>query len=196
MLDPSSDDIIIGGTTGKLKRRTNPNLKNRFALKRPGGLMGVPSWYYAQSNNYWPYSQYYSSWDPYWSRNGLQESHPYLSQFSPESSLAHHYGYQSLDELTQGGEYYPSSQLASTRYPFPSRPISSPRSDENTSHPQRCLCEDQIVDMSRERSRCCQGSTCPSSWSNRQLSPVTVNTSQELTKPLFYSPTLVRSRYS
>ena len=193
MLDPSSDDIIIGGTTGKLKRRTNPNLKNRFALKRPGSFMGVPSWYYAQSSNYWPYSQH-SSWEPYWSRGGIPESHPYLSRFPPESSLTHHYGYHTLDELSSNSEYG-TNNLPSTRYPYPSVPPTSPRADENPVYSQRCLCDDQIVDISRERTRCCQGSTCPTAWQTPQLSPVPT-ASQELTKPFFYSPSLVRNRYA
>lgn len=194
MLDPSSDDIIIGGTTGKLKRRSNPNLKSRLALKRHGGFMGLPSWYYPQGGNYWPYSQYYASWDPYWSRSGQQESHPYLSRFSPESSLAHHYGYQGLDELTPNPAEYGSNNLTSARYPYPIPTSSSPRTDETPTYSQRCLCDDQIVDMSRERTRCCQGSTCSNSWQNPQLSPVPT-ASQEL-KPLFYSPSLMRNRYA
>ena len=188
MLDPSSDDIIIGGTTGKLKRRTNPSLKNRFAMKRPGGLtMGLPSWYYSASNSYWPYSQYYTAWDPY----------PYLSRFPPEQSLAHHYGYQGIDELPSNATShdYGSTNFSPTRYPYPNHPSTSPRSDESPVYPQRCLCDDQMVDISRERTHCFQGSSCPNSWQNPQHSP-THAPSKELAKPLFYSPTLVRNRYT
>lgn len=195
MLDPSSDDIVIGGTTGKLKRRTNPSLKNRFALKRPGGFVSLPSWYYSQSSNYWPYSQYYGSWDPYWSRNSLQENHAYLSRFSPpEQSLSHHFGHSSLDEITPNTDY--TSGLTASRFPYPSHASTSPRAEEiNQAFSQRCLCDDSRVDITRERTRCCQGSTCPNAWQAPNLSP-TQSASQELSKPLFYSPPLVRNRYA
>lgn len=202
MLDPSSDDIIIGGTTGKLKRRTNPALKNRFALKRPGSLgMAVPpSWdlrgYYAASNSFWPYSHYL--WDPYWNRASLQESHSYLSRLSPEQSMGHHIGYQAHDDLTDSSPHDLSSNtnLASPRYSYPTHPSTSPREDSPvTSYSPRCLCDDQLVDISRERTHCCPQAPnyAASSWQNSQLS--TPSTSQELAKTMFCSP-FVRSRYT
>lgn len=199
MLDPSSDDIIIGGTTGKLKRRTNPALKNRFALKRPGSLaMGVPSWdlrYYAASNGFWPYSPYL--WDPYLSRGSLQESQSYMSRLSPERS--HYHSYQTHDESTSSSSHdYPSSNVTSGRYSYPPLlPSSSPHEDTppvTACQSPRCLCDEPLVDISRERTHYSPVSNYSSAgWQNTQHSPPSAT--QELSKSLFYS-SYVRNRYT
>ena len=42
MLDPSAEDVVIGGTTGKLKRRNTQSPRNRISLKRPQRISPVP----------------------------------------------------------------------------------------------------------------------------------------------------------
>lgn len=60
MLDPSADDVIIGGTTGKLKRRNPPSSRSRVALKRQQRISPVAGYALDPSqvgfySGFWPH---------------------------------------------------------------------------------------------------------------------------------------------
>lgn len=65
VLDPSSDDVFIGGTTGKLRRRSTAASKARLAAFRRSlsiynplhAMMQHQSFYPAMNPGYWPYMQ-------------------------------------------------------------------------------------------------------------------------------------------
>ena len=60
MLDPSADDVIIGGTTGKLKRRNPPTSRSRVSLKRQQKISPIPGYSLDPSrgfcSGFWPHS--------------------------------------------------------------------------------------------------------------------------------------------
>lgn len=61
MLDPSADDVVIGGTTGKLKRRNPPSSRSRVALKRQQRISPIPGYSLDPSrgrlwSGFWPHS--------------------------------------------------------------------------------------------------------------------------------------------
>ncbi|XP_058962159.2 forkhead box protein fkh-2-like [Pocillopora verrucosa] len=78
MLDPSADDVVIGGTTGKLKRRNPPSSRNRIALKRQQRISPIPRYPLDPSqagfcSSFWPYppSIFSASLSPHMRRNDL-----------------------------------------------------------------------------------------------------------------------------
>lgn len=65
MLDPSADDVVIGGTTGKLKRRNPPSSRSRVALKRQQRISPIPGYTLDPSHGFcsglWPHPPSYFS---------------------------------------------------------------------------------------------------------------------------------------
>lgn len=59
MLDPSANDVVIGGTTGKLKRRNPPSSRSRVALKRQQRISPIPGYSLDPSHGlcsgFWPH---------------------------------------------------------------------------------------------------------------------------------------------
>ena len=65
MLDPSADDVFIGGTTGKLRRRTTAASRSRLvALQKRAGFPGSPYWSPYSPAAYYPGSPLASMRNP------------------------------------------------------------------------------------------------------------------------------------
>ncbi|XP_002735197.2 forkhead box protein G1 [Saccoglossus kowalevskii] len=132
MLDPSSDDVFIGGTTGKLRRRSTSASRNRLAqLKRHPRLHG--GGYPLQSDikpypMYWPASHMLPSLPQHAAASnalrytatagGLHTSH-YNSLFTPSPTMSRPLGSHnfSVDRLIGTDASYASPHHQNTLSP-------------------------------------------------------------------------------
>ncbi|CAL1537736.1 unnamed protein product [Lymnaea stagnalis] len=105
MLDPSCDDVFIGGTTGKLRRRSSHSARSRLAFGRAGfPYMGLPSFSRDGHPGLLPFTSFYSlpgmmkhpSMYPYLGHNLLQPSPGFMDNSSHAAAMARLPGIEKL----------------------------------------------------------------------------------------------------
>ncbi|XP_014667461.1 PREDICTED: forkhead box protein G1-like [Priapulus caudatus] len=118
MLDPSSDDVFIGGTTGKLRRRSTAASRNRIAAFKRGipGIDDKPM-FWPMSHMY-PFSQQLATAFRYGTPTA---AYPYSTLVAPSPSLARPvpaHGF-SIDRLINGADSASAAAAAAVSQAHP-----------------------------------------------------------------------------